>query len=146
MDNAIGEQDDSKAIRLLAAVSKSEYDAGMIPGDIPTLHAFEWPDRETVRVGDRVTEGDLACAALLWLAESPRERQIVEDMITQEPPAHYGIGMGIGAIVAVLPILKAKGLVEYKDGRWHSKIELTEMKERPLKSVLNLLGRLNANS
>lgn len=144
LNNAIDELDDSKAVRLLAMVARADG-AGTMP-DIADAERLLASTRsnEAECPGEGVTEGELARAALRWLAEDTRLRQAIDDMAARPTPERYGFEVGIGAVAIVLLLLKTRGVIEYKDGRWHFKLELADVKHGPLKTVLDLLARLSA--
>lgn len=88
-------------------------------------------------------EGDLARAALLWLAQDPEQRQVIESLATGPSPERYAFDPGLGAVVCVLLLLKTKAVIERdKNGRWRLKVELIELKDGPLGAVINLMAKL----
>ena len=69
------------------------------------------------------SEGDLARAALLLLADDPQQQPILTALIDGPAPAQFGPVKNAAVITAVLLVLQLYVKFEYdKDGRWSIEI------------------------
>jgi hypothetical protein len=136
--------DDETAIRVLETITRGQAHGETIGLKEATQLSTTW--REVVGdVGSDdapATDGDLARAALAWMATDPQQRKAIEAVIANPAPPRYGVA-SLGALLAVLLVLKTKGIVEYKNGKWRIKVELVELKEGPLKIVFDLFAKLS---
>jgi hypothetical protein len=96
---------------------------------------------ETNKSDISATDGELARAVLVWLAEDPRQRRAIEAVVSNPPPERFDV-ISMGSVCAVLLLLKTKGVIQYKDGSWRFKVELVELKEGLLKVVLDYFAKL----
>ncbi len=83
------------------------------------------------------SEGDLARAALLLLADDPTHRQIIETMVSNPPPERLGVVETAAVTSAVLFVLGTHVKIERdKDGRWTFKLEKKPTEISLLKSLM----------
>ena len=138
----IEQLDDTTALRVLEALVRTR------PRDeVPD--AAQLAQSLTARTSASATvvpasDADLARATLVWLAQDPQQRRVIDTLVAAPAaPARFAFVPGLGTLACVLLILKTKVLIERdKDGRWHFKAELIELKQGPLGVVLDLFAKL----
>lgn len=136
---------DAAAIGVLEAVARGQGHGQTADTRQASSLAAAWKETAGQEPAEAqpASEGDLARAALQWLSADAQSRTAITRMMDGPRPESFGVvGTGLGVIAAVLLLLKLKGVVEYKDGKWHFKVELVELKEGPLKIVFENLSRL----
>ncbi|MEI7733529.1 MAG: hypothetical protein WCO56_28425 [Verrucomicrobiota bacterium] len=133
--------DDETALRVLRALARARP-KGDVP-DVAQLAQILPPLTTGVEPSSGVRDADLARAALVWWAQDAPQARTIESIIAEPAPKPYAFDPGLGALVCVLLLLKTKAVIERdKDGRWHFKAELIELKQGPLGAVLNLFANL----
>lgn len=133
---------DSKAIEILKTITQAHCETS---SDMPATNALSdaWQVDQTADTPADASEGALARITLQWLAdEDPTQKQAIHAMAQQQSPMRFAMGLSIGSVLAVLLLLKTQGKVEYKNGKWHLKVELVELKQGPLKTVFALLSKM----
>lgn len=134
--------DDATALHVLEALARAQpraevLDADQLSQSLTTLTSASAPAAP-------VSGADLARSTLVWLAQDPQQRRVIDSLVaTPAAPTRFAFAPGLGALACVLLILKTKALIERdKDGRWHFKAELIELKQGPLGVVLDLFAKL----
>lgn len=115
--------DDATAHRVLATFARAQAslaEATLTPELRQALREFA-TSPETAAVS--ASEGDLARAALLLLADDPQRQSILTALIEGPVPAQFGPVKNAAVITAVLLVLQLYVKFEYdKDGRWSIEI------------------------
>ena len=111
--------DDATAHRVLATFARAQAnpaEATLTPELRQALREFATgPEVAAVPA----SEGDLARAALLLLADDPQQQPILTALIEGPVPAQFGPVKNAAVITAVLLVLQLYVKFEYdKDGRW----------------------------
>lgn len=141
MSIEIEQLDDATALRVLNTLTRARPkvevpDVAQLVRDLPPLTAATEP-------GSGVRDADLARAALVWWAQDAQQRQVIESIAAGSAPTRFVLDPGLGALACVILLLKTKAVIERdKEGRWHFKAELIELKQGPLGAVLDLFAKL----
>lgn len=115
--------DDATARRVLAIFARAQA----TPAEIALTPELRQALREFATGPEAVavsaSEGDLARAALLLLADDPQQQPILTALIEGPAPAQFGPVKNAAIIAAVLFVLQLHVKFEYdKDGRWSIEI------------------------
>jgi hypothetical protein len=115
--------DDATARRVLDSIARAQTasaETALTPELRQALGDFA-TDIETATIP--ASEGDLARAALLLLADDPQRQPILTALIDGPAPAQFGPVKNAAVITAVLLVLQLYVKFEYdKDGRWSIEI------------------------
>ncbi len=116
--------DDATARRVLDSIARdqaSPAETTLTPELRQALREFA-TSPETAAVS--ASEGDLARAALLLLADDPQQQPILTALIEGPAPTKFGVLETAAVVTAVLLVLQTHVKFERdKDGRWTLKIE-----------------------
>ena len=123
MKDLIQSLDDATARRVLdsiARVQSASAEIALTPELRQALREFATsPEAAAVSA----SEGDLARAALLLLADDPQQQPILAALIEGPAPTKFGPVKNAAVITAVLLVLQLYVKFEYdKDGRWSIEI------------------------
>lgn len=114
---------DATAHRVLATFARAQAnpaETALTPELRQALREFA-TSPETAAVS--ASEGDLARAALLLLADDPQQQPILTALIDGPAPAQFGPVKNAAILAAVLLVLQLYVKFEYdKDGRWSIEI------------------------
>ncbi len=114
---------DATARRVLDSIARAQAnpaETALTPELRQALREFA-TSLETAAVS--ASEGDLARAALLLLADDPQQQSILTALIDGPAPAQFGPVKNAAVIAAVLLVLQLYVKFEYdKDGRWSIEI------------------------
>ena len=143
----IASLDDDTAIGIVRVIAKSL----MRNGNIETSGTPEMADAlesafEVTGTPDKASEGEVARAALQWLAEDPEyERRISALILGRSPQRFLGDPAAIGMVVAVIVLLQTRIRFEKdKEGKTSLLIEKDAASDTLLKAFVGkLLGWLN---
>jgi hypothetical protein len=115
--------DDTTARQVLATFARAQAtptETALTPELRHALREFA-PDPATTAVS--ASEGDLARAALLLLADDPQQQPILAALIEGSAPTQFGPVKNTAMLAAVLFVLQLYVKFEYdKDGRWSIEI------------------------
>lgn len=132
IQDRISSLDDATARRVLATFARAQAnpaETALTPELRQALREFA-PAPEAAAVA--ASEGDLARAALLLLADDPQYQPILTALIEGSAPAQFGSAKTAAVIAAVLIVLQTAVAFERdKDGRWS-----IEIKKQPTDSSL----------
>ncbi|NJM11384.1 MAG: hypothetical protein HC889_05415 [Synechococcaceae cyanobacterium SM1_2_3] len=132
IQNRISTLDDATACRVLATFARAQAnpaETALTPELRQALREFA-PAPEAAAVA--ASEGDLARAALILLADDPQYQPILTALIEGPAPAQFGPAKTAAVIAAVLIVLQTAVAFERdKDGRWS-----IEIKKQPTDSSL----------
>lgn len=119
LQDRISSLDDATARRVLATFARAQAapaETALTPELRQALREFApAPAAATVSA----SEGDLARAALLLLADEPQQQPILAALIEGPAPTQFGPVKNAAVVAAVLLVLQLYVKFEYdKDGRW----------------------------
>ncbi|MCP5197729.1 MAG: hypothetical protein H6974_13250 [Gammaproteobacteria bacterium] len=124
VQDRIASLDDATACRVLATIARAQANPTEIAPTLELRQALREfaPGPETAAVS--ASEGDLARAALLLLADDPQQHPILTALIEGPAPAQFGPIKNVAVVAAVLFVLQLYVRFEYdKDGRWSIEIK-----------------------
>jgi hypothetical protein len=123
LQDRIASLDDATARRVLATFARAQAapaETALTPELRQALREFA-PGPE-VAAGS-ISEGDLARAALLLLADDPQRQPILAALIEGSAPTQFGPVKNAAVLAAALFVLQLHVKFEYdKDGRWSIEI------------------------
>ncbi|HRD68442.1 MAG TPA: hypothetical protein PKY50_20135, partial [Candidatus Competibacter sp.] len=115
--------DDAAARRVLATCARAQAtptETALTPELRQALREFATGPEAAV---GSISEGDLARAALLLLADDPQQQPILAALIEGPAPAQFGPVKNAAVLAAVLFVLQLHVKFEYdKEGRWSIEI------------------------
>ncbi|MBL8254268.1 MAG: hypothetical protein JNJ76_11775 [Candidatus Competibacter sp.] len=136
----IASLDDATARRVLAIFARAQAnptETALTPELRQALREFA-TSPEVAAVS--ASEGDLARAALLLLADDPQQQPILTALIEGPAPTKFGVLETAAIISAVLVVLQTHVKFEHdKDGRWSVKIEKKPTDSSLLKPLVQKL-------
>ncbi len=137
------ELSDETAIRVLKAVASGEEMNDLAGTEDARQLAAAWraEGKESVSLTGPVTDGQLARETLRWLATLPGRREAIETLAASPTPQRYNLGLDIGTIALIMLFMRATGVIEYKNKKWHFKLAIGELKTGPLGKVLDLVSK-----
>lgn len=136
----IEQLDDATALRVLQTLARARPRTDVPDPDELRLAL---PTPAAPAADCDVRDADLARAALAWLAQDPEQRRTIDSIASATAPAHRAFDPNLGTLFCALLLLKTKAVIERdKTGRWHFKVELVELKQGPLSTVLDLFAKL----
>ena len=123
IQDCISSLDDATARRVLDSIARAQSasaETALTPELRRALQEFATgPETAAIPASD----GDLARAALLLLADDPQQQPILTALIEGPAPAQFGPAKNAAIIAAVLFVLQLYVKFEYdKDGRWSIEI------------------------
>ena len=141
----IGTLSDASAVELLMAFVRSQPPADATPTrlDAPLLENLTTAFVAHGETTPHVSEGELARAALLLLADAPEHAQGVAALTTNPPPKQFmGVSGAAMLVPAVLIVLQTHlKFHRNPDGRWSLSIEKKPTDNELLKGLVKkLLG------
>ena len=118
----ITDLDDQRALRILEAVTQARLRRGEQPPDWSSKPAGRLREAfGAPQPGGQVTDGEMARAALLLLAEDPETRQVIESMARHMPASRQAFvdPSAVALTAAVLVALQSQvKLKRGPDGKW----------------------------
>lgn len=139
IQDRIASLDDATARRVLATFARAQAtpETALTPELRQALREFA-TGPETAAVS--ASEGDLARAALLLLADDPQHQPILATLIEGPAPTKFGVLETVAIISAVLVVLQTHVKFERdKAGRWSVKIEKKPTDNSLLKPLVQKL-------
>lgn len=140
IQDRIASLDDATARRLLATFARAQAtpaETALTPELSQALREFA-PGPEAAAVS--ASEGDLARAALLLLADDPQQQPMLAALIDGPAPTKFGVLETVAIISAVLVVLQTHVKFERdKEGRWSVKIEKKPTDNSLLKPLVQKL-------
>ena len=142
IQDRISSLDDATARRVLATFARAQAnpaETALTPELRQALREFA-PAPEAAAAA--ASEGDLARAALILLADEPQYQPILTALIEGPAPARFGVLETAAVVSAILLVLQTHVKFERdKDGRWSIKIEKKPTDSSLLKPLVQkLLG------
>jgi hypothetical protein len=145
--------DDARALTILSTVARARMRRAGVQtdGDLELARAIKESllprlgDAEAAPSQGRVSDGDLARAALMLLQEDPESRDALRALVTGPQPQRFlGVEL-IAAVVAGLVILQTHVRIERdKQGKYSFEIEKRPTKDSLLKDLVKaLVSRLD---
>ena len=139
IQDRIASLDDATARRLLATIARAQANPAETTLTPELRHALQgfMPD---LAATVSVSEGDLARATLLLLADDPQQQPILAALIEGPAPTQFGVLETAAVVTAVLLVLQTHVKFERdKDGHWSLKIEKKPTDNSLLKSLVQKL-------
>jgi len=140
IQDRIASLDDATARRVLATFARAQAtpaETALTPELRQALREFA-TGPETAAVS--ASEGDLARAALLLLADDPQQQPMLTALIEGPAPTRFGVLETVAIISAVLVVLQTHVKFERdKEGRWSVKIEKKPTDNSLLKPLVQKL-------
>lgn len=140
MKDLIQSLDDATARRVLATFARAQAtpaETALTPELRQALREFA-TGPETAAVS--ASEGDLARAALLLLADDPQQQPMLTALIEGPAPTRFGVLETVAIVSAVLVVLQTHVKFERdKAGRWSVKIEKKPTDNSLLKPLVQKL-------
>ena len=140
IQDRIASLDDATACRVLATFARAQAtptETALTPELRQALREFA-TGPETAAVS--ASEGDLARAALLLLADDPQQQPMLTALIEGPAPTRFGVLETVAIISAVLVVLQTHVKFERdKEGRWSVKIEKKPTDNSLLKPLVQKL-------
>ena len=140
IQDRIASLDDATARRVLATFARAQAtpaETALTPELRQALREFA-TGPETAAVS--ASEGDLARAALLLLADDPQQQPMLTALIEGPAPTRFGVLETVAIISAVLVVLQTHVKFERdKAGRWSVKIEKKPTDNSLLKPLVQKL-------
>lgn len=122
MSIPIEKLDDATALRLFAIIAKYELDSGATEQRLTSEQLTVLQDEfGTVETATPVSDGDIARAALMLLAEDPKLRQKIEALAQGGAPDSFSAELLTDAAIVTAAITVLKTGVDVKkdkDGKW----------------------------
>ncbi|MEI2783449.1 MAG: hypothetical protein V9H25_20345 [Candidatus Competibacter sp.] len=140
IQDRIASLDDATARRVLATFARAQAtptETALTPELRQALREFA-TGPETAAVS--ASEGDLARAALLLLADDPQQQPMLTALIEGPAPTRFGVLETVAIVSAVLVVLQTHVKFERdKAGRWSVKIEKKPTDNSLLKPLVQKL-------
>lgn len=140
IQDRIASLDDATARRVLATFARAQAtpaETALTPELRQALQEFA-TGPETAAVS--ASEGDLARAALLLLADDPQQQPMLTALIEGPAPTRFGVLETVAIVSAVLVVLQTHVKFERdKAGRWSVKIEKKPTDNSLLKPLVQKL-------
>lgn len=140
IQDRIVSSDDATARRVLDAIARAQTasaETALTPELRQALRDFAAGAETTAFPA---SDGDLARAALLLLADDPQQQPILTALIEGPAPAQFGPAKNAAVVAAVLLVLQLYVKFEYdKDGRWSVEIIKTPVDKTLLLPVVEKL-------
>ncbi len=115
--------DDATARRVLTTFARAQAQAAEMAFTPELRQALQQFAAALETATGSISEGDLARAALLLLADDPQQQPILTALIEGPAPATFGPVKNAAILAAVLFVLQLYVKFEYdKDGRWSIEI------------------------
>ena len=140
VQDCIASLDDATARRVLATFARAQAN----PAETaltPELHqALREFAAAPEAAASSISEGDLARAALLLLADEPQQQPMLAALIEGPAPTKFGVLETVAIVSAVLVVLQTHVKFERdKEGRWSVKIEKKPTDNSLLKPLVQKL-------
>lgn len=140
IQDRISSLDDATARRVLATFARAQAhptETALTPELRQALREFA-PGPETAAVS--ASEGDLARAALMLIADDSQQQPMLTALIEGPAPTKFGVLETVAIISAVLVVLQTHVKFERdKEGRWSVKIEKRPTDNSLLKPLVQKL-------